>query len=258
MTTTVHRPVTTLRNVAAMVEGSDPQVRTETVIVVAHLDHEGVDGGQIYTGADDNGSGTVGLLEVAEAYALAARDGQRPRRSVLFLSVNAEERGLLGAWAYTEQPLLPLDRTVGVLNMDMIGRNEEIPPNGGGRFFGLQVTPAEANTNSIDLYGYSYAPELTAAVERANAAYGLTIKKRNDNNASNLVRRSDHWPFLHHGVPGIGFHSGLHPDYHTPGDRPDKINYAKMEKIVRLVHATSWALANDGARPRQTASATSR
>jgi hypothetical protein len=254
MTTTVNRPVTTLRNVAALVEGSDAQLKNEAVIVVAHLDHEGVDGGQIYTGADDNGSGTVGLLEVAEAYALAARDGQRPRRSVLFLSVNAEERGLLGAWAYTERPLMPLDRTAGVLNMDMIGRNEEIPPNGGGRFFGLQVTTAEANANSIDLYGYSYAPALAAAIERANAAYGLTLKKRNDNNASNLVRRSDHWPFLHRGVPAIGFHSGLHPDYHTPADRPDKINYAKMETIVRLVHATSWALANDSARSRVTTS----
>ncbi len=258
MTTTVNRPVTTMRNVAAMVEGTDPVLKNEAVVIVAHLDHEGVAGEQVYTGADDNGSGTVGLLEIAEAYALAARDGQRPRRSVVLLSVNAEERGLLGAWAYTERPLVPLDRTVAVLNMDMIGRNEESPAEGGGRFFGLQATTAAASVNSLDLYGYSYAPEVAAAIERANAAFGLTLKTRNDNNASNLVRRSDHWPFLHRGVPAIGFHSGLHPDYHTPADRPDKINYEKMEKIVRLVHATSWALANNGARPRQTASATSR
>lgn len=249
MTTTVRRPVTATRNVAALVEGSDPRLKDEVVVVVAHLDHEGVDG-QIFNGADDNGSGTVALLEIAEAYALAARAGQRPRRSVLFLSVNAEERGLLGAWAYTERPIVPLDRTAAVLNLDMIGRNEEIPPDGGPRFFGLEVTAAAANTNSLDLFGYSFAPELAAAIERANTTYGLTLKQRLDNSTTNLVRRTDHWPFLHNGVPAIAFHTGLHPDYHTPTDDPGKINYDKMERIARLVHSVSWALANQTARVR--------
>ena len=244
LTTSVNRPITPIRNVVARIEGSDPQLRNEAVLVTAHLDHEGVDGGEIYNGADDNGSGTVGMLEIAEAYALAARDGQRPRRSVLFVSLNAEERGLLGAWAYTERPPVPLDRTVGVINLDMIGRNEEIPPAGGARFFGLEVTPAAANTNSVDLYGYSFAPDLAASIEAANQGIGLTLKKRNDNNASNLVRRSDQWPFLHRGVPAIGFHTGLHPDYHTPLDTADKINFEKMEKIARLAHQVTWALAN--------------
>ena len=151
---------------AALVEGSDPRLKDEAVVLVAPLDHEGTDGGQIFNGADDNGSGTTALLEIAEAYALAARGGQRPRRSVLFLSANAEERGLLGAWAYTERPLIPLERTTAVLNVDMIGRNEEIPQDGGPRFFGIDVTTAAANTNSLDLHGYSFSPELAATIER--------------------------------------------------------------------------------------------
>jgi Zn-dependent M28 family amino/carboxypeptidase len=183
------------------------------------------------------------VLEIAEAYSLAAHDGRRPRRSVLLAAFNAEERGLLGSWAYTEHPLAPLERTVAVLNMDMIGRNEEVPANGGARFFGLPPAAAEANTNSVDLYGYSRLPKLAAEIESENAAYGLTLKLRNDNNASNLLRRSDNWPFLDRGVPAILFHTGLHPDYHTPNDTPEKLNYEKMEKIVRLVHSVSWRLA---------------
>ena len=102
------------------------------MIVSAHYDHNGADATQIFNGADDNGSGVVALIEIAEAYALAAKEGHRPKRSVLFAAWNSEERGLLGAWAYTEQPLAPLDTIAAVLNMDMIGRNEEIPIGGGG------------------------------------------------------------------------------------------------------------------------------
>ncbi len=232
------------RNVVALVEGSDPALKNEWVIVSSHIDHDGADRDRIFRGADDNASGTAGVLEIAEAYALAAREGRRPRRSVLLAVWNAEERGLLGSWAYTERPLAPLERIVAVLNMDMIGRNEEVPSGAGARFLGLAPTSADANTNSVDLYGYSRVPTLAADIEAANAAYGLTLRKRYDNNASNLLRRSDNWPFLERGVPAILFHTGLHPDYHTPNDTPEKVNYDKMEKIVRLVHAVSWTLAN--------------
>ena len=119
------------RNVVALLEGSDPQLKNEWVIVSAHYDHNGADATQIFNGADDNGSGVVALIEIAEAYALAAKEGHRPKRSILFASWNSEERGLLGAWAYTEQPLAPLNTIAAVLNMDMIGRNEEIPIGGG-------------------------------------------------------------------------------------------------------------------------------
>lgn len=251
--TAVNRHIVPDRNVVALLEGSDPKLKNEWVLVTAHFDHNGADGDQIFNGADDNGSGTVALLEIAEAYALAARQGQRPRRSILFAAWNSEERGLLGAWAYTEAPLAPLANIVAVLNMDMVGRNEEVPVGGGGRFNGLEVQTAESNQHAVNVMGFSRAPEVTAVVDRANAAVGLELKKRYDNNASNLLRRSDQWPFIQRGVPALGFMTGLHPDYHTVYDRPEKINYAKLEKIARLVHQASWDLANADARPRATA-----
>ena len=128
--------------------------------------------------------------------------------------------------------------------MDMIGRNEEIPVGGGERFNGLDVQTAESNVNALNLMAFSKVPDITAVVERANAGIGLELKKRYDNNSSNLVRRSDQWPFLQRGVPAMGFITGLHPDYHTQYDRPEKINYVKMEKIARLVHQVSWDIAN--------------
>jgi len=248
--TSVDRHIVPDRNVVALLEGSDPKLRNEWVIVSAHYDHNGAEGTQIFNGADDNGSGVVALIEIAEAYALAAKGGQRPKRSVLFAAWNSEERGLLGAWAYTEEPLAPLSSIVAVLNMDMIGRNEEIPIGGGARFNGLEPQTAESNSNALNLMAFSRVPDITAAVEKANAGIGLELKKRYDNNSSQLLRRSDQWPFLQRGVPAMGFITGLHPDYHTVYDRPEKINYVKMEKIARLVHQVSWDLANQDARPK--------
>jgi hypothetical protein len=247
--TAVDRHIVPDRNVVALLEGSDARLKNEWVIVSAHYDHNGADATQIFNGADDNGSGVVALIEIAEAYALAAKDGRRPKRSVLFAAWNSEERGLLGAWAYTEQPLAPLSTIAAVLNMDMIGRNEEIPAGGGNRFAGLEVQTAESNSNALNLMAFSRVPDITSAVEKANAGIGLELKKRYDNNSSNLLRRSDQWPFLQCGVPAMGFITGLHPDYHTQYDRPEKINYVKMEKIARLVHQVSWDIANGDGRP---------
>ena len=254
--TAVDRHIVPDRNVVALVEGSDPRLNNEWVIVSAHFDHNGADGTQIFNGADDNGSGTVALLEIAEAYSLAMKESHRPKRSVLFAAWNSEERGLLGAWAYTEEPLAPLSSIAAVLNMDMIGRNEEIPVGGGARFAGLEVQTAESNSNALNLMAFSKVPDVTAAVEKANAGIGLDLKKRYDNNSSNLLRRSDQWPFLQRGVPAMGFITGLHPDYHTQYDRPEKINYVKMEKIARLVHQVSWDIANADGRPRAPAQRT--
>jgi hypothetical protein len=251
LTTSVDRHVVPDRNVLGYIEGSDPRLKDEVVIVSAHYDHEGADDLRIFNGADDDGSGTVALIEIAEAYGLAAQANQRPRRSVLLACWGSEERGpLLGSWAYTENPIWPLERTVAALNMDMIGRNEEVPVGGGQRFNGLEVQTAESNRNAVNILGYTRTPELSSLIERTNKAYGLELKLRYDNNASNLLRRSDQWPFLQRGVPAVWFHSGLHPDYHTQYDRPEKINYEKMEKIARLVHHASWVLANQDGRPK--------
>ncbi|MDX1493901.1 MAG: M28 family peptidase [Longimicrobiales bacterium] len=242
--TAIQRHVEQGRNVLAMIEGSDPDLQDEVVIIGAHHDHNGTDGGVVYNGADDDASGTVGVLEVAEAYAEAAEAGERPERTVLFALWDAEERGLLGAWYYTLRPLFPLQRTVAYLNLDMIGRHEEVPVEGGGRFGGLEPQTAESNANAINILGYSRAPTLAAVVEDANEATALTLRFRYDNNGSNLLRRSDHWPFLHNDVASVWFHTGLHPDYHTPDDDPERIEYEKMTRIVRLVHQTSWEAAN--------------
>jgi Zn-dependent M28 family amino/carboxypeptidase len=250
ITTAVNRHVVPDRNVLASIEGSDPKLKDEWIIVCAHYDHEGADGPRIFNGADDDGSGTVGLLEIAEAYALAARDGRKPRRSVLLAAWNSEERGLLGAWAYAERPLVPRDRIVAVLNMDMIGRNEEVPEGGGARFRGLDLQTAESNRNAINVIGTTRSADMKTAAQKANAAIGLELKFRYDNNLSNLMRRSDHWPFLQHGIPALWFHTGLHPDYHTVYDRPEKINYDKMEKAARLVYQMSWDLAQQSGRPK--------
>ena len=130
----------------------------------------------------------------------------------------------------------------------MIGRHEEVPADGGGRFRGLEEQSAESNSNATNILGYSRTPELAAAVDAANS-YGLELRMRYDNNRSNLLRRSDHWPFLQNDVPAVWFHTGLHPDYHTPNDVADRIEYEKMTRIVRLVHQTSWDLANADDRP---------
>jgi hypothetical protein len=249
ITTAVERKMIPDRSVVALLEGSDPALKDELVIVCGHYDHDGVNGQNVLNGADDDGSGTVGVMEIAEAYALAAQKGQRPKRSVLFAAWNSEERGLLGAWAYTERPLRALEKTVAVLNMDMIGRNEEVPENGGNRFRGLDVQTAESNANAVNIIGTTRSSSLKQSIEKANAGIGLTLRLRYDNNTSQLMRRSDHWPFLNRGVPAVWVHTGLHPDYHTVNDDADRINYPKMEKITRMVYQASWDLANQSGRP---------
>ena len=247
--TSVDRRTITDRNVLAGIEGSDPTLKGEWVVISAHPDHNGAAGDTIFHGADDNGSGAVALLAIAEAYAKAAAAGRRPKRSVMFASFNSEERGpLMGSWGYTEAPTVPLDRTIAMINMDMIGRNEEVPENGGARFRGLPVQTSASNANTVTLLGWSRST-LTAAAERANARFRLTFKKNYDNNTSQLLRRSDSWPFLQHGVPAIWFHTGLHPDYHLTTDTADRINYEKMERIAKLVHQMSWDLAQSSGRP---------
>ena len=249
LVTSVSRKPMWADNVVGLIEGADPTLRHEWLILCAHYDHEGTNGARIFTGADDDASGVAGLLEIAEAYSLAARQGHRPRRSILLAAWNAEEQGLLGAWAYTEQPLAPLGDTVAVINMDMIGRSEEVPSGGGQRFLGLEPQTAESSRNAVNILGYSYSTDLKAATEAANGTTNLELRFRYDNNRSNLLRRSDHWPFLFNRVPALFVHTGLHPDYHTERDRPDTLDYDKMARVVRLVYQLSWDLSLGDTRP---------
>lgn len=239
--TAIVRNQTPLRNVLAYIAGSDPTLKDEWIIVSAHFDHVGVHDGQIFNGADDNASGMVALLEIAEAFALA---NEQPRRSVIFAAWNAEEYGLLGSWYYTAHPPHPLEKTTALFQMDMIGRNEEIPDPGNHRFRGLEKQSATENTNSLHLLGYSRSQDLQSLVTAQNEQIGLNLKLQYDQNPSNLLRRSDNWPFLVSNVPSLFFHTGLHPDYHQATDTADKINYEKLEKITRLIFLCAWQAAD--------------
>lgn len=235
-----------IRNVVGKLAGSDSTLKNEMIVVGAHFDHVGARNGEIYNGADDDASGTVGLIEVAEAFTLSP---QRPKRSLLFAAWNAEERGLLGSYYYVERPLVPLSDTVAMFQMDMIGRNEEIPDPANRAFRGFEKQTAEENANSLNILGYSHSEDLKNLAQQNNSQIGLDLKFRYDNHEQNLLRRSDNWPFLTRGVPALFFHTGLHPDYHSPRDTPDKINFPKMEKIVRLVYLCAWSAASSPDRP---------
>ncbi|MBL8218467.1 MAG: M28 family peptidase [Bryobacterales bacterium] len=240
------------RNVVGLIRGTDPALKDEAIIISGHYDHNGATPEQIFNGADDNASGAIATIEIAEAYMQAAAKGQKPKRTVIFASWGSEERccgPLLGAWAWVEDQVWPLAKTIAVLNMDMIGRSEEVPASGGPRFNGLAPQTAAQNANNVNLIGTSYSPDLSKAAGDANL-FDLGLLRRYDNSRSNHLRRSDQWPFLNRGVPALWFHTGLHPDYHTQYDRPDRIDYPKMERIAKLVHQLSWNLANAASRPK--------
>jgi hypothetical protein len=229
------------RNVLAMIPGSDPLVGNEIVVVGAHLDHVGADGDRIFNGADDNASGTAGVATIARAFAQSL---VKPRRSVLFAHWNAEEHGLLGSRYYVAHPVFSLENTRVVFQMDMIGRNQEVPDPQEPRFGGLARQTPEENENSLHLVGYSRSEDLSLLAKRANRSIELDLLFQLDDHPLNILRRSDSWSFLVAGVPALFFTTGLHPDYHTPQDTPDRINYEKMERVVRLVFLCAWEAAN--------------
>ena len=228
-------------NVLAYIEGSDKA--NEVLVITSHLDHIGVeDDGQINNGADDDGSGTVAMMEIAEAFIEAKEDGNGPRRSVLFLHVSAEEKGLLGSKYYTDNPIYPLANTVANLNIDMIGRVDS-----------LHIEQPDY----IYLIGSDILSEdLHEVSEKANQDYvGLTIDYRY-NDPTTLVYefgrwrenryyyRSDHYHFIKNNIPAIFYFNGTHKDYHAPTDTVEKINYALLEKRTRLIFHTAWEIVN--------------
>jgi hypothetical protein len=233
----------TVHNVLGLIEGRDPAHRDEMIVVGAHLDHDGIDAeGRIYNGADDNASGTAAVMSAAGALARAAAAGDRPARAVLFALWNGEEKGSLGAERFVEAPE-PNRKVIANLNLDMVGRDEDIPDPSDWRFNGLPKTDAASNRNTLHLLGYSYTSDLAGAVLEANGPVGLSIREDYDRGAQNLLERSDQWPFLAHGIPAVFLTTGLHPDYHTPQDDTDRIDFAKLERVARLAARAAWIIA---------------
>jgi hypothetical protein len=223
-------------NVAGLLEGSDPALRAETVLVTAHYDHLGARQGLYYPGANDNGSGVAGLLEIAR---LMAGEANRPSRSVLFVAFGSEEQLLLGSYYYTAHPLRPLATTRAVVNLDMIARSEDNNDEGGGTY---EVPPGTAN--ELNLVGGVFAPTLRSAIERANQGIGLRLSDRFDKeSATRALFRCDHLPFLIHGVPAIWLFGGWHSGYHTPDDTLQKIDVEKLQRVTRLAWQTTLEVA---------------
>lgn len=218
-------------NVVAYIEGIEKP--EEVLVISAHYDHLGIEDDQIYYGADDDGSGTVALMEMAQAFKMAAKDGFGPKRSILFLHLTAEEIGLQGSRFYTENPIFQLSKTIANLNIDMIGRVD---------------APHENNSNYLYLIGTDrLSKELHLLSEKVNETFfNLDIDYRfNDEDDKNrYYYRSDHYNFALHNIPVIFYFNGEHEDYHQPTDTPDKINYPLLEKRTQLIFATAWQLAN--------------
>lgn len=229
---TVETKAVVTNNVIAYIEGSDK--KDEYVFISAHYDHDGKVGDVIWYGADDDGSGTVTLLELAQAFSKAKAEGKGPRRSVVFLAVSGEERGLLGSAHYGANPIFPLDKTSVDLNIDMIGRRD---PDYKGD-----------STNYIYVVGDDKISSESRAISVANnkkyTKLELDYKYNDPKDPLNIYYRSDHYNFAKYGVPIIFYFSGLHADYHRPSDTPDKIDYVQMTKRAKLIFYTAWEIAN--------------
>lgn len=233
----------TSHNVGALLEGSDAALTGETIIISGHHDHDGKSGDDIWHGADDNGSGTVGVVALARAF---AANPTRPKRSILFVVFAAEERGLLGSFYLAAHPVRPLATTRAMINFDMIGRNEETSD----QTKGLIEIPADT-TNRLNLIGAMYSPDYKKVVEQQNRVVGLTLDDRFDHEAAlNVFFRSDQFPFVLKNVPAFWWFTGFHPDYHHTTDTADRINYVKMAKILRLAYLSAWQFGDTVQPPR--------
>jgi Zn-dependent M28 family amino/carboxypeptidase len=235
-------------NVAGLLEGSDPSLAAETILITAHHDHDGMSGSEIWHGADDNGSGTVGVVALAHAFAENARaaGGKKPKRSILFVVFASEERGLLGAFYMAAHPLRPLAATRAMINFDMIGRNEAESD----QTKGLIEIPADT-TNRLNLIGALYSPDYNRTVVAENKFVGLDLDDRFDHEAAlNVFFRSDQFPFVLHNIPAFWWFTGFHPDYHHTTDTAEKINYVKMAKILKLAYLSGYAFADEATTPK--------
>jgi hypothetical protein len=227
------------RNVIGVLEGSDPELKKQYVVVSGHYDHAGTHGTRIYAGADDNASGTIGTIEIAQAF---VRSGIKPKRSIVFACFDAEEEGLYGSAYYIMHPTVPIADTVANLNMDMIGRDEES--------FTWHTT-ADQNRNSVNIVGTLYDPDVRKVIEDENKQVGLKLDYKTDTrDPEQWFARSDHFWFATRSVPQVLFNTGGQSDYHTENDTAARINYPKMTKIVQLIFLSTAQIADTPQKPR--------
>lgn len=218
-------------NILAFIEGSEKP--EEIVVLSAHYDHVGVKNGEVYNGADDDGSGTVALLEIAQAFQKAKKEGHGPKRSILFLHVTGEEHGLHGSRYYTENPLFPLKNTVADVNIDMIGRRDAAHANNG---------------QYIYVIGSDYlSSDLHAVCEEVNTQYTklqLDYKYNDRKDPNRFYYRSDHYNFAKNNIPSVFLFSGVHEDYHKPTDDVEKIEFDLLAKRAQYAFVIVWEIAN--------------
>jgi Zn-dependent M28 family amino/carboxypeptidase len=219
-------------NVVAFIKGSEKP--DEIVVISAHYDHLGIDAdGEIYNGADDDGSGTVAIMSIADAFQKAVEEGNGPKRSILFLHVTGEEKGLLGSKYYANFPIFPLENTVADLNIDMIGRSDKAHKN---------------DPNYVYLIGSDkLSTELHDLSEEMNDKFtklNLDYKYNEESDPNRFYYRSDHYNFAKNNIPVIFYFNGTHENYHRISDTPDKINYELLAKRAQLVFFTAWEIAN--------------
>ena len=233
--TSIETTEVTAYNIIGIVEGSDPLLKKECVIYTAHFDHVGVDGnGAVFNGADDNASGSMALLEIAEAFATLPK---KPLRSIIFAWVNGEEKGLLGSKYYVENPLFPLEKTVVNINLDMVGRSKM--PSDTGKFYGFDLDIT--NPREINVITGHESSELTAVMNESAGRAGLRL---NDMGPTIPYGSSDHASFTAKKIPALFFNSGIHADLHKPGDDVDKIDFDKMERSAKMCFLIGYEISS--------------
>jgi hypothetical protein len=217
-------------NIMAYIEGSEKP--NEVIVISGHYDHVGMKKGEVYNGADDDGSGTVAVMEIAQAFQEAKKKGYGPKRSILFLHVTGEEHGLFGSEYYSDHPVFPLANTVADLNIDMIGRDD--PENRGKQY--VYVIGSEMLSTELK--------KINEEANKKSVNLELNYKYDDPKDPQRLYYRSDHYNFAKHNIPVAFFFDGIHEDYHKPTDTPDKIDYPLLQKRTQLVFTTAWELAN--------------
>jgi Zn-dependent M28 family amino/carboxypeptidase len=218
-------------NIWAFIEGSEKP--EEIIVISAHYDHVGIENGDVYNGADDDGSGTSALLEIAQAFQMAKKAGHGPKRSILFLHVTGEEHGLLGSRYYSENPLFPLANTVADVNIDMIGRRDALHADTNNYVY---IIGANRLSSELD--------HISATMNQKYVGLDLDYRFNDPKDPNRFYERSDHYNFAKFGIPSVFFFNGVHADYHKKSDEPNKIEYDALEKRTQLAFVIAWELAN--------------